>query len=275
VQKTCTADKEAYSVADEYAPYLDSRHPDTFVPMMRHMACGQRTWARLAWSLKSGKPQPRQHSILGEEKDKTSFIMGMNSTALRLVGGTIAAMKQAGILPFDKDAAKILDIGGASGTYAEAFLTELPRSRATIFDLPVGIAQAQKRFAGSTLEERVTLIAGDFMQDTLPGGFDFAWISAIIHQMNREESRRLYRNACQALQPGGIVAVRDFVMSKERTSPPEGAIFGVNMFVNTATGMVYTFAEIKEDLEDAGFVEVRHAVPAPSMSAIVTAGKPG
>ncbi|MDR2800616.1 MAG: methyltransferase domain-containing protein [Desulfovibrio sp.] len=275
LHKSRAAGNVTYSVTDEYKTYLDSRHPDTFVPMMRHMACGQRTWARLTWSLKNGKPQPGQASILGEEQDKTSFIMGMNSTAVRLVGGTISSMKKAGIFTFGKDEAKLLDIGGASGTYAEAFLNELPRSRATIFDRPVGIAQAQKRFSGSAMEDRVTLITGDFMLDTLPGGFDFAWISAIIHQMNRGESRRLYRNAQQALNPGGIVAVRDYVMSGERTFPKDGAVFGVNMFVNTDSGMVYTFEEIREDLEDAGFIEVRHAVPAPNMSAIVTARKPG
>ncbi|MDR2056054.1 MAG: methyltransferase domain-containing protein [Desulfovibrio sp.] len=274
LRKSCAADNATYSVTDEYKAYLDSRHPDTFVPMMRHMACGQRAWARLTWSLKNGKPQPRQVSILGEEQDKASFIMGMNSIAVRLVGGTISSMKNAGIFTFGKDDAKLLDIGGASGTYTEAFLNELPRLRATIFDRPVGIAQAQKRFAGSALEARVTLIAGDFMLDMLPRGFDFAWISAIIHQMNREESRRLYRNAHQALNPGGIVAVRDYVMSGERTSPKEGAIFGVNMFVNTDSGMVYTFEEIREDLEGSGFIEIRHAVPASNMSDIVTARKP-
>jgi ubiquinone/menaquinone biosynthesis C-methylase UbiE len=268
------SEEARYAVVDEYTAVLDSRHPDTFVPMMRHMAGGQRTWSRLAWSLKDGKPQPRQPSILGPEQDRISFIMGMNSIAVRLVDGTVESMKKAGVLSFGKEDVSILDIGGASGTYTEAFLKELPRSRAVIFDLPVGIAQARKRFQGSEMEARIRLVEGDFTRDALPGGSDFAWISAIIHQMNREESRLLYRNALQALNPGGLVAVRDYVMSKDRTFPKEGAFFGVNMFVNTESGMVYTFEEIREDLESAGFAEVTHAVVTPSMSAVVTARKP-
>ncbi|MCL2591297.1 MAG: methyltransferase domain-containing protein [Betaproteobacteria bacterium] len=272
--KSETDGEARYSVAEEYKPYLDSRHPSTFIPMMRHMACGQRTWARLTWSVKDGKPQKHEPSILGEEQDRISFIMGMHSIAANLVDSVIRSLREARILPFDKQNPRILDIGGASGTYTEAFLKELPGSSATIFDLPVGIAQAKNRFAGSDMGARVSLVEGDFTETPLPSDFDFAWISAIIHQMNRDESRMLYAKALDALNPGGLLAVRDFVMSEDRLSPIEGALFGINMFVNTQNGMVYTYKEIKEDLELAGFAHVTHAVDVPSMAAVVIAKKP-
>ena len=264
-----------YAVAEEYTAHLDSRHPSTFIPLMRHLACGQRSWARLAWSLKDGKPQERVPSLLGPEQDRISFIMGMNSIAVSLVESVMASLFAAGVLPPAGRNARILDIGGASGTYTEAFLRKLPGSSAAIFDLPVGIAQARKRFTGSDMESRVTLVEGDFTTDALPRGFDFAWISAIIHQMDRDGSRKLYAGALEALHPGGTVAVRDYVMNGDRTCPVDGALFGINMFVNTQRGMVYTFEEIREDLEAAGFADVVHAVDVPSMAAVVTAKKPG
>jgi predicted O-methyltransferase YrrM len=272
--KTGEPGNARYSVAEEYAAYLDSRHPSSFIPMMRHMACGQRSWARLAWSVRDGGPQEHAPSLLGAEQDRISFIMGMNSVALGLVEEVMASLFAAGILPFAKPDARILDIGGASGTYTEAFLKKLPEISATIFDLPVGIAQAKKRFAGTDRESRITLVEGDFTKAALPSGFDFAWISAIIHQMDRSGSRRLYASALDALNPGGMVAVRDYVMREDRTSPADGALFGVNMLVNTGKGMVYTFGEIKEDLELAGFMDVVHAVDASGMTAVVTAKKP-
>ena len=123
------------------------------------------------------------------------------------------------------------------------------------------------------MEERVTFMEGDFTKAPLPSGFDFAWISAIIHQMDRSESRMLYAKTLDALNPGGMAAVRDYVMSGDRVFPLEGAIFGVNMFVNTRSGMVYTYREIQEDLEWAGFTKVTHAVDVPTMAAVVTAKK--
>ena len=262
-----------YCVADAYRELLDSRHPTTFIPIMRHMACVMRGWTRLTWSVKDGGRQERPASILGPEQDRVSFIMGMNSIAVSLVDGTMQSLREAGILPLEKADARILDIGGASGTYTQAFLEGLPGTRATIFDLPAGIEQARKRFSGTALEERVTLVEGDFTRDSLPEGHDFAWISAIIHQMNRQDSRALYGKTREALNPGGIVAVRDYVMNPDRTAPVDGAFFGINMLVNTERGMVYTLDEIREDLELAGFTSVSLAVPARSMSAVVVAQK--
>ena len=65
------------------------------------------------------------------------------------------------------------------------------------------------------------------------------------------------------------------MMSEARLSPVEGALFGINMFVHTLSGMVYMHREIEKDLELAGCVQVTHAVDVPSMATAVTAKKPG
>ncbi len=274
LDKSGPAEAAVYSVKERFKEYLDSRHPSTFIPIIRHMACVQRGWTQLAHAVKDGRPPERQHSILGEEQDKVSFIQGMNSIARTLIDGVIQSLKQAGVLSFGREDIRFLDIGGASGTYTLAFLQALPAAHGTLFDLPVGVNEAQKRFAGTEFESRVRLVTGDFYKDELPQGFDFAWISAIIHQHGRAESRELYRKALRALNPGGKVAVRDFIMGPDRTAPTAGALFGINMLINTKTGMVYTFDEVKEDLEAAGFVQVSLAVPADTMAAVVVAQKP-
>lgn len=267
-----------YTVQEQFVELLDSRTPETFVPMIRHLACVQRSWTQLARAVKDGTPPERPSSILGEDQDRVSFIWAMNSIARTLVGPTIESLRTAGVPDFGKKNIRFLDIGGASGTYTEAFLRALPESEGTIFDLPVGIAAACKRFGGTDLESRVHLVEGDFYRDPLPGedganGFDFVWISAIIHQQGLVETRELFAKSFRAMVSGGIIAVRDFIMSPDRVSPKEGTYFGINMLVNTKTGMVYTFDEVREALESAGFTDVRHAVETETMSAIVVATK--
>ena len=266
----------SYSVREEFVPYLDSRTPVTQVPIMRHYAGLQRAWNRLSYAVKEGKPQKQncQPGILGPEQDRVSFIMGMNSVAVRLTDGVLSSMHEAKVLPLAKGAA-ILDVGGASGTYTRAFLQDMPDTTAVIFDLPPVIEMAKKSFAGDPLEGRVGFVAGDFHEDELPSGFDFVWVSAIIHQMDREESVRLYQKCLRALKPGGTIAIRDFIMDETRTSPCAGTLFGINMLVNRAGGRVFSFPEIREDLEKAGFVQPVHAVNVPTMCAIATARKPG
>ena len=264
-----------YAVSEPFVEALDSRHPATVVPMLRHSGNCLSSWGQLAWVVTNGTQAQKQPSILGEEADKVAFILAMNSVGRSLVGQMVDDLKKHGVLDFTKETIRFLDIGGASGTYTLAFLETLPQAEGTIFDLPVAIREARRRFAGTPLESRVSFAEGDFYQNELPTGFDFAWVSAIIHQHGRAESQTLYGKAYRALNSGGRIAVRDFVMEPDRTSPPQGTLFGINMLVNTRNGMVYTYDEIRTDLESVGFVNVRLAVPAPTMAAVVTAEKPG
>ena len=93
------------------------------------------------------------------------------------------------------------------------------------------------------------------MPTNLPGGADFAWVSAICHQHSRQHNRELFAKVYQALVPGGRIAIRDIVMEPCRTQPRDGALFAINMLVNTETGGTFTFEEYAEDLRAAGLRE--------------------
>jgi hypothetical protein len=60
----------------------------------------------------------------------------------------------------------------------------------------------------------------------------------------------------QALNPGGRVAIRDFLIDPDRTTPLRGALFSVNMLVNTQEGRCYTEEEIGSWLVESGFSNV-------------------
>jgi len=129
-----------------------------------------------------------------------------------------------------------------------------------LFDLPDIIPLARQRLARAGLADRVTLVPGDYNRDELPGGADLAWLSAIAHQNSRQQNRSLYAKIHTALTHGGTLVIRDIVMEPSRTSPPAGALFAVNMLVNTEAGGTFTLAEYSEDLASAGFgrVELLH-----------------
>jgi SAM-dependent methyltransferase len=226
-----------------------------------------RNWTQLAWVVKAGIPGPRMASIRGFDADRAAFV-----AAMHVVSGPIAdeLVARIGSLPFKH----LLDVGGASGTWTMAFLRANARARATIFDLPDAIQQARQRFTGTEFADRVAFAAGDFYRDELPPGADLAWVSAIIHQHGREETRDLFAEVCRGLDPGGHIAIRDVVMELDRTRPAFGAMFAINMLVNTDRGDTYTFAEISEDLQAAGFSAVEHRVRAEDMTSVVVAQKP-
>ena len=278
LRKTNESGDAVYSVDDRFREFLDSRMPQTFVPMLRHIAAVHRCWTQITHTVKSGKPPVPQGGFLGAEQEDVAFIWAMNSIARTLAGPTVESLRSSGVLSFDKEDVRFLDVGGASGTYTQAILEAMPKWRGAIFDRPVGIEAAKKRFQesgeGGAYRNRVEFFEGDFYRDELPAGYDFVWISAIIHQHGLKESAELFTKAFRAMNGGGKIAVRDFMMNSNRTAPAEGAFFGINMLVETETGMVYTFEEVRALLLKAGFVDVEFAVPLETMSAVVVARKP-
>ena len=78
----------------------------------------------------------------------------------------------------------------------------------------------------------------------------------------------------RALVPGGRIALRDVVMEPNRTGPREGALFAVNMLVNTDSGGTFTFDEYAEDLRSAGFENPQLQVKHEAMNSVIVAEKP-
>jgi precorrin-6B methylase 2 len=240
----------------------------TVLAMVQHQANCLRNWAQLAKVVQTGQPAEKTPSVRGAAGDQQSFITAMDNLSAPIAAQVIQAMQP---LQFHH----LLDIGGASGTWTIAFLRACPSAQATLFDLPPVIALAQRRIAAAGLHGRVQFVAGDFMRDPLPPGADLAWVSAIVHQNSRAQNRSLFAKAFEALVPGGRVAIRDIVMEESRVQPVAGALFAVNMLVATPGGGTFTFAELREDLMAAGFIDVATLRRDEAMNSILAAKKPG
>jgi hypothetical protein len=258
---------DAYDVSSKVAEMLTEGSRANVLAGVRHQANCLRRWGQLAQVVKTGLPAHRSPGIRGEAGDCESFIGAMDSFSAAAAPSVVAKLSP---LRFQR----LLDIGGASGTWTIALLRAVPDATAVVFDLPQVIPLAQPRLTRAGLIERVTLTPGDFYTDPLPGGADFAWLSAIAHQNSRAQNRDLYKKIHTALAAGGLLAIRDIVMDASHTQPVGGALFAVNMLVATQGGGTFTFEEFREDLTGAGFSDVRLVHRDETMNSLVTARKP-
>jgi len=257
-----------YSLPTGLEAFLTRTGSHSVVSMLQHQANCLRNWGQLARVVKTGEPAERTPSVRGSAGDQESFIGAMDN-----ISGPVAAKVIQSVQPLHFE--RLLDIGGASGMWTIAFLEACSSGRATLFDLPHVIPMAQRRLTQAGLADRVELAPGDFIIDPLPsGGADLAWVSAIVHQNSRDETRLLFEKVFEALVPGGRIAIRDMVMEPDRTRPVAGALFAINMLVATEGGGTFTFEELREDLESAGFRETAVLRPDQGMNAIVGATKP-
>jgi precorrin-6B methylase 2 len=257
---------DLYEVPADVAELLTGGSPTNVLAGVRHQGNCLRRWDQLARVVQTGRPARREPSVRGETGDCESFISAMNSFSDPMV---VQIVERLSPLRFQR----LLDIGGASGTWTIAFLRAVPEATAVLFDLPEVMPLARERLARAGLAGRVSLVAGDFYTDELPGGADFAWLSAIAHQNSRVQNRLLYRKIHSALAAGGTLVIRDIVMDVTKTQPQAGALFAVNMLVGTEGGGAFTFDEFSQDMTSSGFTDIELVHWGDAMDSLVRARK--
>lgn len=261
-------EEDRYSLSRGADACLTASGPHSILAMAQHQANCLRRWVQLARVVKTGQPVEQSPSVRGEKSDQEAFIGAMHN-----VSSPVADQVIGSIQPLQFRA--LLDIGGASGTWTRAFLRACPAAKAILFDLPEVIPMARRLLAEEAKAARVRFVAGDFMTDPLPPDADLAWVSAIVHQNSRKQNRQLFAKVFDALMPAGRIVIRDILMHPTHTQPVAGALFAVNMLVATEGGGTYTFEELREDLEAAGFVGPAVVHKDEGMNSVLVAEKPG
>jgi len=259
-------DADVYTAMPGVAETLTDEGADSVVAMVRHATVCLRRWGELAQVVRSGERASRPPSIRGEQGDLESFIEAMDNISRQFARPVIQSI---GLPAFTH----LLDVGGGPATWTIEFLRAVPEGTATLFDLPDVIPIARKHVEQAGLTDRVTFAPGSFETDDLPTGADLAWVSAIVHMNSRAENRDLFAKVHSALANGGRILIRDVVMDPSHTSPPRGALFAINMLVNTPGGGTFTFDELREDLEAAGFAGVELLREDEHMNGVVAATK--
>lgn len=258
--------EDLYQCAPKLSTILAADHPESILPMLSHLAHLWHRWSSLTEIVRGTQQPDKIASLTQNAEARKAFIGAMHAIGFSRAPEIVAAIQPGA-------AQRLLDVGGASGTYTIAFLQASPIMQATLFDQQEVIGMARERLSQAGLEERVNLVAGDFYQDELPQGHDLAFVSAIIHQNSPAQNLELYRKVFRSLQPGGRIVIRDQVMEQGGTAPCSGAIFAINMLVATEGGGTYTLEEITAGLSQAGFHRVRLLRKA-EMDSLVEAFKP-
>jgi hypothetical protein len=210
------------------------------------------TWSTLTEAVRKGTSVITGDVGQRGEDWRTAFIAAMHDRASRQAHDVIAQIDLRGVR-------RLLDVGGGSGAYAMAFVKAKRGLRATVFDLPGVIPLTRGYLRAERLLERVSTVMGDYMTDELGSGYDLVFLSAIIHSNSPDENLMLLKKCTGALGAKGRVIVQDFIMDEDRTNPPGGALFALNMLVGTHGGDTYTAAEVRSWMEEAGLSRVKRS----------------
>ncbi|MFP4502108.1 MAG: methyltransferase [Candidatus Hydrogenedentota bacterium] len=222
------------------APH-DQRH------ILEHLSHSYDSFARLDESVRTGGPV-KSESEGRTEEELTAFIHGMADLTKTTAPAVVSALDLT-------RCTHLLDVGAGPAAYSVAFLEAYPNLHATILDMPQVIPIAQERVEKAGLTDRCQFIAGDLTQDPFGDGYDIVFLSNIIHSFDSMQNRAIVKKSFDALEPGGRLIVKDFLLEPGRTGPAFGLVFAINMLLHTPAGDTYTQDEVASWCSEAGFTK--------------------
>jgi ubiquinone/menaquinone biosynthesis C-methylase UbiE len=214
-------------------------------------------WANLAKMVRTGGPVERQDVHLGGDPERTrTFVMAMHARAQWIGPALIPLMDLS-------TRRRLLDIGGGSGTFSALLAAAYPGLTCIVFDLPEVVKIARSLIEDQGMKDRVKVLPADYHADDFPAGNDAVAILGVLHQESPDSIRDILKKAYRALDPGGVIYVLDVMTEESHTSPKFSALFAVNMALTASAGWVFSDAELRRWLVEAGFsdMEVRPLPP--------------
>jgi SAM-dependent methyltransferase len=243
-----TKEDQLFYNTDDSFTFLSKKSSDYLGGLM-HTNHLWNTWSNLSQVVKTGKSA---HPSEINERGKDwlfPFINAMHDRAKKQAPQQLSNIDLSGIK-------SILDIGGGSGAYSMEFVSKKPDIEATVFDLPNVVPITKKFLDKEGFSGRIKTYAGDYTKDDLPGGFDLAFLSAIIHSNSLEINQDLIKKCFASLNKNGRIVIQDWIMNNDRTLPVSGAVFAINMLVGTEAGDCFTEEEVTDMLNAAGFKKI-------------------
>ncbi len=259
-----------YSLTPESQAFLVSDNPGTLAGFFRSILPVMISrWLQLTDIVRDGRPAV----AVNQETEGTEFFSQLVETIIPM--SYPSAQKLADHLNIAKanDETHVIDLAAGSGIWGIALAQKSPRLRVTAVDWAGMIPTTKRVTAGFGVRDRFDFIKGDLLEATFGQGYDVATLGHILHSEGEERSRQLIKKAFLALKSGGTIAIAEWLVNDDRTKPLPSLMFSVQMLVNTEKGDTFSFNEIKDWLEEAGFEKVRK-LEAPGPSPLILATKP-
>jgi hypothetical protein len=165
---------------------------------------------------------------------------------------------------------RLVDIGGGHGYLLSIILYRYPKLEGILFDLPHVVEGAKETIEKLGVENRVSIVPGDFFK-AVPEGADTYILKCIIHAFDDEKCIALLKNIHLAMTDAGKLLMVEVVIPEDN-SPSFGKIFDLQMLIGAPGGKERTRKEFEDILSRAGF-KLKRVVPTVSHFSIIEAVK--
>jgi DNA-binding transcriptional MerR regulator/ubiquinone/menaquinone biosynthesis C-methylase UbiE len=252
---------DAYQLVPESAAFLSQRSPAYLGTTARFLLRPElkSNFDKLTSAVRNGGVAPDGDNTVSEENPIwVEFAHAMMPMMIP------AAHAIAELVGGGSDPARVLDIAAGHGAFGITIAQRNPRAEIVATDWPSVLAVASAHAKAAQVQDRYRTLPGDAFKVDFGTGFDAALVTNFLHHFDAPTCTSFLKKVHAALKPGGRVAVLEFVPNADRVTPPMVARFSLTMLAGTPSGDAYTMAELRTQLQDAGFSDVSsHALPTP------------
>ncbi|MHA4846507.1 methyltransferase [Flavitalea antarctica] len=223
------------------------------------------TWARLPYSIETGKPAFNEvHGMSSfdyfwsHDKAGKTFNDAMTSNSAFSSAAVLGAYDFSGIKT-------LVDVGGGYGLLLASILQKYPNLYGILFDMPAIVEQAKDLVDSYGVADRCERMGGDFFTAVAAKG-DAYILKHIIHDWDDEQCIAILKNCRDSMTAGGKVLVVEMIIP-EGNEPSIGKFIDLQMLLYLP-GCERTEVEYRMLFDKAGF-ELTRIVPTMSPFSIM------
>jgi len=259
-----------YTLTPESAAFLVSSKPGYLGKFVEFSGLKMiHTWLPLPEIVRTGNP----NTAVNQQDEGAAFFQELVEPIFAMSYPATQVAGQALGLASAKTPVKLLDIGTGSGVWGIGLAQQSSQVSVTALDLPNVLDVTRRMAARFNVADRFSYLPADFHTIDFGTGYNLVTIGHILHMESVEQNRQLLKKVSGALAPKGTVVISEFLVNQDRTGPPSGLIFAVNMLAHTENGDTFSFEEISGWLKEAGLVNPRKIEPGGPVG-LVLADKP-
>lgn len=236
-----------YVINSKYSDYLLSDSDKNVLSILDHYYNMWNDWGKLIDSIKSGNAIEKKVDNTIKKQNTKSFIVGMDNLTKFQKDRILNCLDLNGVK-------KILDIGSGPATYLREILKKNKNVTATILDLPDSAEVGKEFIRKDNLDKRVRFIDGDIREKDVDKDYDCVFIFQVLHALDEKTREIAIKKAYNALNNCGKIYIHEFYLNEKKTYPKENVIFRLNMLIHANGGDNLSVREIKNLLENVGFV---------------------
>ncbi len=203
--------------------------------------------------VREGPPPPTPEMDMASGEMWAQFAKSMANS--ERAGAAQQAARIVSELPEFPTLKKMLDLGGGPGLIGTAIVASHPGMSGVIFDQPA-VANVAQAFVGEYgLDDRIEIMGGDYITDSIGEGYDLVWASATLN-FARDDMDSMVAKIYDSLSPGGVFISCSEGLTHERTKPDVMVLSMISLSL-MGQDMCFDQGEIADLMLRVGFKSIR------------------